>query len=49
MIRWYFEELSHLPLSPAERPVVVELEQSLLSLMDRIYHSNEQRPRLANV
>ncbi len=49
MIRWYFEELSRLPLSPAERLVVAELEQSLLSLMDRIYHSNEQRPRLANV
>lgn len=46
MIRWYFEELSQLSLSPAERLVVVEVEQYLLHLITRIYHSNEPNHHL---
>ncbi|WP_322816845.1 hypothetical protein [Chloroflexus sp.] len=46
MIRWYFEELSQLPLSPAERLVVVEVEQYLLCLIARIYESSEPNHRL---
>lgn len=41
MIRWYFEELGRLPLSPAERAVASEVERHLLNLMVRLYRATE--------
>ncbi|WP_298815105.1 hypothetical protein [Chloroflexus sp.] len=49
MIRWYFEEVGRLPLSPAARAVAAEVEQHLLSLMIRLYRSTESHQRTVAV
>lgn len=45
MIRWYFEELGQLPLSPSERVVATEVERHLLNLMVRLYRTAEPNQR----
>lgn len=49
MIRWFFEELHRLPLSPAERVIATEVERHLLSLMIRLYRTAESGPRPVTV
>ncbi|MEF3275950.1 MAG: hypothetical protein K6356_16405 [Chloroflexus sp.] len=45
MIRWYFEELGRLTLSPAAQVVASEIERHLLGLMFRLYRSAETQQR----
>ncbi|WP_322510746.1 hypothetical protein [Chloroflexus sp.] len=49
MIRWYFEELSRLPLASEERAVAGEIERHLLSLMVRLYRTAESSSRTVPV
>ena len=39
MVRWYFEELRRLPLSPAEQAISYKLEQHLLHIVGRVYQA----------
>lgn len=38
MVRWFFEEVRRLPLSPPELELARELEQRMLRSVDAVYH-----------
>lgn len=40
MIRWFFEEVRRLPLSPAELDLARDVEQHFLRAVSEAYHSN---------
>jgi hypothetical protein len=40
MVRWYFEELRRLPLSPAEQSLAREIEQHFLQVVHQVYEAS---------